>query len=378
MVYQMEQKRGRVVAGALVSLLIDNQNRVYSFGRGQEGQLGHGDHKNRLVPTLIKDIKDQVPIMIADGINQSLLLDYRGQVWVFGRLIDRGNRSTLALIPTTINHGSFLGPSGPEEIQLCCIPLGPITGMATGKAHSLFLNSQGRVFSFGSNENGQLGLGDYADAFVPSLSEVILDSSIIIVKVVAGGESSLILSSKGQVFGFGDNTLGLLGLDTEEITVPTLIEKLENIIDLSTGGAHSLFLNSRGQVFACGYGLYGQLGLNSTEQHFTPILIECDEPMIAVSAGDEHSLILSVHGQVYSFGNNDSGVLGLGDKEDRLIPTLISGFADIIAISAGTNHSLICNSKGQVFSFGSNLHGQLGLGDQIKRVSPTFIEGITL
>jgi hypothetical protein len=160
-------------------------------------------------------------------------------------------------------------------------------------------------------------------------------------RIAAGSAHSLILDSQGQVFGFGLNDDGQLGLgDIINRNVPTLIDNISigQIISVSCGGNHSLLLNSQGQVFS--FGDKGAvLGLGSSKIKGFPMFIKTKKigKIIAISAGNNHSLLLNSHGQVFSFGIGHNGKLGLGDTKTRNTPTLINTtlIGEIISISAG-------------------------------------------
>jgi alpha-tubulin suppressor-like RCC1 family protein len=105
--------------------------------------------------------------------------------------------------------------------------VGGIVAISAGQYHSLLLDSQGRVFSFGNNESGQLGLGDNRGRMIPTLIRDIPGGAVSsIVSIAAAVESSLISDTLGRVFGFGENNYKQLGPGPEKILTPTLIEGL--------------------------------------------------------------------------------------------------------------------------------------------------------
>jgi alpha-tubulin suppressor-like RCC1 family protein len=251
--------------------------------------------------------------------------------------------------------------------------------LAAGFKHSLILNSQGRVFSFGDNSSGQLGLGDLVDRKVPTLIKKFegIRGEVTIVALAAGMFHSLLLTEKGEVFSMGDNQGGQLGLGDEAGRLtPTLIETLDDIVAIAVGWNHSLFLDAQGRVFSCGDDTFGQLGSEFYGDLSAPTLMSLLEEIgistvMAIAAGGYHSFILTTEGQVYSFGDNRYGMLGLGDTIERPIPTMIEIDDQIAAISAGESHSLMLDKQGLIFGFGRDKLGQLGLGDGEDRKVPT-------
>jgi alpha-tubulin suppressor-like RCC1 family protein len=267
-----------------------------------------------------------------------------------------------------------------------------ITAISAGAGHSLVLNFQGRVYSFGYNGHGQLGLGKKGNKDSPTLIPISCPQMEEIIAISAGTFHSLILNDQGQVLSFGANKDGRLGLgDQKGRLAPTLIESFEKIdppgsarvVAISAGGRHSLFLTHQGQVFSCGYNRYGQLGLSDDASRLVPTLIDSLEnrKIIAISAGGTHSLLLDSRGRVFSFGNNHYGQLGLKKNGRNLLscpdkvclPTKINLTIEIVGISTGISYSLFLDSQGRIFSCGNNGSGQLGLGDEILRLAPTLI-----
>jgi hypothetical protein len=93
---------------------------------------------------------------------------------------------------------------------------------------------------------------------------------------------------------------------------------------VAAGAMHSLVLTESGEVYAWGDNEFGQLGLGDMVVRLTPTKVEGLPKVKAVAAGYDHSLVLTESGEVYAWGWNDYGQLGLGDTEDRLTPTKVT------------------------------------------------------
>jgi alpha-tubulin suppressor-like RCC1 family protein len=283
-----------------------------------------------------------------------------------------------------------------------------IIEISTGAHHSLFLTNEGRVYSCGDDEMGQIGLGDndndpkkiptFIEKFYNNTSYIKYDD-ITIIEISAGGYHSLFLTDDGYVYSCGYNYYGQLGVDDKDDKyIPTLIENLNNIRKISAGDHHSLFLTNEGRVYSSGQNDKGQLGVGNTDENIIPTLIENiyninsyikydDINITQISAGGYHSLFLTNEGQVYSSGRNDKGQLGLNNTDDKEIPMLIQSFNNddetfnynditIIEISAGGDHSLFLTDDGYVYSCGLNDKGQLGLNNTDDKEIPTLIENL--
>lgn len=138
-----------------------------------------------------------------------------------------------------------------------------------------------------------------------------------------GADHMLILSSDGKPFEYD---YSMKHLRSESI----LQEK--KIIQITCGDYHSLALSKGGELFAWGQNLHGQLGVGRKfPSTTTPQIVEhlAGVPLAQISAGEAHSMVLSMSGNIYSWGKNEFGQLGLGHTESMehilrfLSPTLI-------------------------------------------------------
>lgn len=167
---------------------------------------------------------------------------------------------------------------------------------------------------------------------------------------------SLTISSEGDVYSFGTNSHGQLGITSniKSKKMPQKIEKLNNIIQTSCGNLHSLALTKDGDIYSFGFNNYGQLGLGSyRDKEYKPTLIENLKNVVQVSCShSNHSLALTKDGEVFSFGRNQCGQLGLGiDEEACWVPTKIENLKGVVQVSCGVDFSLVLTDEGSVFFF---------------------------
>ena len=153
--------------------------------------------------------------------------------------------------------------------------IGTVTQVAAGASFSLVLTTSGQVYAFGSNFYGQLGNSTNNGTNMPNPAPTIVTLPGQVgtaVQVSAGQGHSLVLTSSGQVYAFGQNTYGALGSTTNNTTgnatptpVPvTLPGLIGQVAPLAAGGYHSLALTTSGQLYAFGWNLQGQLGTRAT------------------------------------------------------------------------------------------------------------------
>ncbi len=239
------------------------------------------------------------------------------------------------------------------------------TTIDAGSSHSLAVGSDGTLWAWGGNANGQLGLGDTVDRSLPT--QVGVGSNWV---AVAGGDGhSLGLRSDGTLWAWGKNDQGQLGLGTRtDKLVPNKVGSVTTWVAVSAGTWHSLALRSDGTLYAWGDNAFGQLGVGSTTDKLSPTKVGTATTWDAISAGGEYSLGLR-SGSLYSWGRNYHGELGLGSTTVKTSPQKVGTATNWEAIAAGYYHSLGLRSDGTLWSCGFNANGQLGKGDTAQRTT---------
>ena len=194
---------------------------------------------------------------------------------------------------------------------------------------------------------------------------------------VNGFHHTITLSDDGTVYSFGSNEYGELGLShNENVSLPTPIPHLPKINMISCGGYFTVCVDFEGFIWSFGENNSGQLGTGNTTNFNVPQKILNIPPVLSVACGDCYTLIISDDDNLWSWGSNGFGQLCHGDKEYRPIPQKTS-FSDISKISVGINHSLFQNNKGEIFSCGNNLQGACGLGHFMHpQITPSLIPNL--
>ncbi|XP_075716794.1 putative E3 ubiquitin-protein ligase HERC3 isoform X4 [Rhinoderma darwinii] len=271
------------------------------------------------------------------------------------------------------NHGSLTISSEPRIFNF---PLSNfIKQVACGENHSVFLLEDGQVYSCGCNSAWQLG-HDHADV-TPGYVNALANEHII--HVACGQAHSVALNSQGQLFSWGAGSEGQLGHSTTEhsVPVPRLIKKLnqQKILQVSCGNQHCLALSDDVQLFTWGQNNQGQLGLgDGFNQQSSPQRVKSLEgiPLAQVTAGGYHSFALSLSGAVFGWGKNSSGQLGLNDEQVRVSPCHVKSLRSqkVVYISCGEEHTAVLTKTGGLFTFGAGDHGQLGHDSVHNEINP--------
>ena len=119
---------------------------------------------------------------------------------------------------------------------------------------------------------------------------------------------------------------------------------------VAAGSRHTLLIDSSGNVWAWGQNDYGQLGINNQTQQLEPVKVSNLSNIVAVAAGDNHSLALDNAGNVWAWGRNNQYQLGNDTTNDSLIP--VKAFSGAKAISAAANYNLALKNDGTVWGWG--------------------------
>lgn len=232
---------------------------------------------------------------------------------------------------------------------------------------SVALDQDGRVWAWGDNGDGQLGLGtpDPDDAFddVDRHEPTQLADFGRIISISRGFDHTLALDENGHVWAWGDNVDGQLGDGTtNDSDVPIQVPNLSDVILILGSSASSYAVKSDGTLWAWGENTYGNLGngVADTDAHPTPVQVQGISGVIDISAGRDHVLALTESGELYSWGLNASNQASPGEDHE-LVPLLRSDISDVQAVYAGGNQSFIERHGGRIYGWGQNINGNLGL-----------------
>jgi alpha-tubulin suppressor-like RCC1 family protein len=300
-----------------------------------------------------------------------------GQLYGFGE-------NSAGQLASTVGNGSEAANPTPAPLTLPAAS-GPVVQTAAGTRFTLALSASDQLYAFGSNEYGQLGVtgGSGSPQANPTPMPVTLPGAVGRVAALAAGSThSLVLTSTGELYTFGENQFGQLGRATNSGTenanrVPgrvSLPGASGQVVQIAAGVEQSLALTSTGQLYAFGGNRYGELGnaanagTSLPNPTPTPVALPgASGQVVQIAAGEEDSLALTSTGQVYAFGGNRYGELGnatnAGTSLPNPTPTVVGlppGAGPVKSIAAGGFHSLALTTSGQIYAFGRNTYGQLG------------------
>jgi alpha-tubulin suppressor-like RCC1 family protein len=129
--------------------------------------------------------------------------------------------------------------------------------------------------------------------------------------IASGQDHSLALKTDGALWAWGQNSDGQLGDGTlTSRATPVQVAALSNVETAAGGGYHTLAVTADGTVWAWGENGYGQLGDGTLTSHSTPAQVVGLSAGRAVAAGRVHSLALKDDGTVWAWGDDTYGQLG--------------------------------------------------------------------
>lgn len=327
-----------IAPGGRHSLMLTDQGELYSCGSNDFGQLGREGGQTRF--EIVGGLAHYTVTGAVCGANHSLAMDQWGSLFSWGSdesgQLGHNQGSSTLRVPRLIKS---LGTTR-------------VTAIAAGLYHSAALTANGELYTWGSNSKGQLGLGRNTDmVFSPTLVESL--SSVPLAGVACGGNHTLVVTRSGAVFAWGSNNHGQLGLgDLSDRIWPTQVSSLRSLKivagGIRAGLEHTVALSEDGGVFTWGSSRCGQLGHGSCNKETLPrkVLELMGTTVTQVAAGDRHTLaFIPSRNKLYGFGVGGSGQLGRGEPyQNANLPQIVAGLGgqEIRSVAAGGNMSWCC------------------------------------
>lgn len=344
-----------ISVGAYTVHAIKANGTLYGWGFNGNGEVGDGTNTNRTSPVQIGS--SNLWTSVSSGRVFSIGLRADGTLWAWGS--NAFGQVGVGSATSAFNSPQQIG-SGQDWASI-----------SAGYEHAAAVKVSGTLWAWGRNQNGQLGQGATGTY---NTSPIQVGSAGTWVAVSCGRGHTLGLQANGTVYSWGDNTAGQLG--TGNLTAqlsPLAVRTLSNNwIQISTGNNHTLALKSDGTIWGWGANNSGQLGNGSTSAKSTPTQIGTASDWVAVSAGTSFSLGLRADGTIWSWGSNSSGQLG-NSSATPTVPVQIGTNTTWKSISAGNAHSLALRNDGTMWGWGYNGNGHLGTGNTTSQSSPVQV-----
>ena len=367
----------QIASGGQSTLAVMSDGTISSWGGNTDLQLGYTTTGPQTTPASISGLSGFRAVS-AGGTNYSLALKSDGTVWAWGS-------NTWGQLG--IGQSSFADQGTPTLIS----GLSGITAISAGASPALALKSDGTVWAWGFNGNGEVGTGTTGGSYnVPQQVQTRVGGALVpltgITAVTGASSNALALRSDGTVWGWGWNNHGQVGNGNnsrQNAAVEVMVNSaapLTGITAVATGvsSGSSYALASDGTIWAWGNNGNGQLG-NGTSgaDQYTPAQVMVGgvplSGVTAVVGFTNSALALRLDGTVWAWGNNDGFCELARTGGPTSTPAQISGLSGVTAIAAGWGQAFARTSDGKIWAWGDNQSGQLGDGTTTIQCLPEVV-----
>lgn len=335
-----------------LNFVIDD-NKIHMAGNDINGFVGF---QNNIFKEC--DLPDNIVIKdFALGDNYTILLTTDNKVYGCG-VNDIGQ----------LGDGTLINKYKLVEMDLTPTNNVIIDKIYSAKYSTYILTENNTIFSCGSNNYGELGIGNIYNQSTLSLVNTSMINNAIITKISTGIGFFTVLTNDNKIYACGNNYLGQLGLlniiYSEILTQMNMTNFNTDTypIDVECGGDFTLVLSNDNNIYCCGYNNFGQLGNGNNINQ--PILTKININFIPkqISCGYFHSSILSTNNEIYFAGYNVYGQFGNNntDNSNIFIKTELNNIIPT-KISCGNFHTFLHTNNNLVYSTGNNLYGELGI-----------------
>lgn len=333
---------------------------LYSWGRNAAGQLGLNDTTNRSSPNQVGSLTNWISVSACTtGVGFAIKSD--GTLWAWGN----NNTGQLGLGDTT-------NRSSPVQV-------GALTNWlrVSGGSYSAYaIKTDGTLWGWGSGGSGQLGKGNTNSYSSP----VQIGSGTNWAWVEAGAIfAAYAIKTDGTLWSWGYNGNGQLGLgNITDYSSPKQVGALTNWLKLSSGSYSAYAVKTDGTLWSWGLNNAGRLGLGNTTNYSSPKQIGALTSWSSIEGGSAYAMAIRTNGTLWGWGNNaGTGCLGNGNTTNYSSPIQIGSLTNWSSLSCGNAHTLATKTDFTLWSWGQAGQGQLGLGNTTYYSSPKQVGSLT-
>ena len=359
-----------VSCGQSHTAVLKGDGTLWTMGDNSRGQLGTGTTENSMVPVKVLDSVASVTC----GRYETAAIKTDGTLWTWGLT----QNDALGLSAGNVMNVS----QGSMNQTLPCKVMDNVSAVSCGWWHTAAIKTDGSLWTWGQNSEGQLGngiIGDqpstssWTDAFAGKTPQPAPEPETLfhvmdnVVAVACGKTHTAALKSDGTLWTWGNNYDGQLGspaIATEEYC-PTPTQVLDQVAAVSCGDYFTAAVRTDGSLWMWGSNPHSVMGsggpANWVDQ---PTPIKVLDGVSAVSCGSSHMAAIKTDGSLWTWGDNSDSQIGSGldgeDQETYARPVKV--LDNVIAVSCGASHTAAVTADGTFYTWGNPSSGQLGNG----------------
>ena len=277
--------------------------------------------------------------------------------------------------PIQIGSETYWLGRDPEDIRKVKLAVAYSTGTIT---------NEGKLYTWGSNEEGRLGNGDTTKTCSPGQVGSLEDWG----NIAGCGEAYVSVKTDGTLWAWGygrDGTLGQ-GEDTSSVCSPIQIGSLTDWDRVYGSGNSCLSIKTDGTLWAWGRNATGQLGTGDIEhpnnKYTSPVQIGSLTNWDSISVGGQNTAAVKTDGTLWGWGQGENGDLGKGNTTDYSSPVQIGSLTDWSQTATPYGSTTIgggmaVKTDGTLWGWGTNGQGQIGVGNTTTYSSPVQIGSLT-
>jgi alpha-tubulin suppressor-like RCC1 family protein len=392
-----------ISAGALFSTAIRSDNKLFSWGNNNLGQLGVSYSYNQIAATSIYGTTIltqnnqiwQTGYNLNGGLGDNTILSRSSpvQVGVFGGIagtnrytqVASGYYGTIAIkddstlwswgynTDGSVGDGTTIARSSPVQISTGSWQfISTTTDTGATSRTSYAIRDNGTLWLWGSNSSGQLGDGTSNNRSSPV--QLGLDTW----RFVTGSLlTTAAIRTDYTLWMWGNNTSGKLG-DSTTVAKNSPIQVAGSWSQVSIGGyaSHVVALDMSGRLFTWGFGAAGQLGSGTAASRSSPLQVGTLS-YISVAAGTSMTAAIDFSNRLYVWGAGTAGNLGDGTTVGKSSPIQIAADKQWLSVVIGGDRVTAITTDKQIWMWGSNVYGAFGDNTTTYRSSPVQISAFT-
>ena len=346
-------------APTLTPLPTSQSGYLYAWGPNSVGMLGNNSDVESVSQPVQNIMNSSYWLKISSGYTTAAAIKNDNTLWLWG------------------NNFYYMIGNGADVIETYSSPVQTAIGgnnwlqISVGRWFSAAITNSNVLYMWGYNAEGGCGTNT-SEMLISTPTQIVSSNNWL--NVSCGGSHVMAVKTNGSLWGWGNNQNGQLGLTnvsgTNYSSPVQTISQGTNWVQVACGLNHSLGLKNDGSMWVWGYNYYGQLGNNqaSTTGIYSPVKIGTNS-WVQVAAGYNMSAAIRNDGALFTWGFNGYGSLGDSTVISRSSPAQIGANLTWVEISVGASNISARKTDGTIWTAGNGTFGRIGNNTSISQSS---------